>query len=280
MSPARSRAIADAAVAEAKEAVSTSPTPSEPELTVGDNDGLSAIEIETLGAYPYRPWQRLKSSAGFLLDKQNQWVLGGGVAAVLGAKALDSSAQDYFAHKPRLGGLEKLGNEVLGTGVPGVLVGAGFWLFGDLSNRWYESHAGQAQLETLLVTGVLTSILKASVSRERPDGSDHFSFPSGHTSTVFASAMVLQEFYGWKAGVPAFMLGALTAASRMQDNRHWLSDTVGGALLGVVIGHAISRAHLNHFNSALKVSKKKTAKIQIYPSFESGGGQLVFKATF
>jgi len=157
---------------------------------------VSDLERETMGVWPYRPLRNFKEGLRLLVDPQNQWTIGGGLAATLVARDLDEEAQSYFNKKRRIGDLQNLGNHYLGTGVPGLIVGAGLWVFGGMTHDWYHAHAGQAQLEALLTTGILTAALKGAVSRRRPDGSEHFSFPSGHTSTVFASAMVLQEFYG------------------------------------------------------------------------------------
>ncbi len=249
------------------------------------------LERASFGASPYQPMRGLKEGGGFLLDRQNRWTLALGATAVLGAKSLDGQAQEFFDHKGRLGDFAKLGNDYLGTGIPGTLLGAGFWIFGELAQSPYATHSGQAQIESLLITGLISAALKGALQRKRPDGSDHYSFPSGHVSTAFASAMVLQEFYGWKAGVPAYLLGAITAAGRLSDNRHWLSDTVGGAALGLLVGHAFSRAHLNRYNAyAAEEAKLKGdsavdrrnpgRKISFFPTFERGGGRMVMRVTF
>lgn len=218
----------------------------------------------------------MKRGLSKTLDRQSQLTLAIGAAAVLGATSLDKSAKETFDHQGRIGEAARIGNDYLGTGVPGALLGATFWILGDWNDRPFASHAGQAQLEALFTTGIATAILKGAVNRERPDGSDHFSFPSGHTSTVFTMAAVLGELYGWKAGVPAYLLGAMTAVSRMQENKHWLSDTVGGATLGILIGRAFARSHREHYE---ELGGEKST-MTIHPVIEPGGGRLVFHWTF
>jgi membrane-associated phospholipid phosphatase len=93
----------------------------------------------------------------------------------------------------------------------------------------------------LIAQGV-TQAIKLSVRRTRPDGTP-YSFPSGHTSTSFATATVLQHEFGWKVGIPAYGLAAYVAASRVQAKRHYLSDVAFGAAIGIVAGRAVTVGH-------------------------------------
>jgi membrane-associated phospholipid phosphatase len=68
--------------------------------------------------------------------------------------------------------------------------------------------------------------------------SDRFSFPSGHTSSAFATAAVLERHYGWKVGVPAYAAATYVGGSRLSENKHYLSDVIFGAAIGVVCGRA------------------------------------------
>ena len=192
---------------------------------------------------PFKPLDDLRASTPHLIDEGGVRVLGAGALLLVGARDLDEDMQERFRNQNRLGGFDHLGNEVLGTGVPGLLLAGGFWWQGERTQQARTVRAGQASLEAIATTFVATSGIKVLADRERPDGSDRHSFPSGHTSTVFASAGVLHEFYGWEVGAVADALGVLTAFSRVQANKHWFSDTVGGGLLGFSIGRAVARAH-------------------------------------
>ena len=66
--------------------------------------------------------------------------------------------------------------------------------------------------QAMIVNGAYTGILKYSVQRPRPDGSDNLSFPSGHTSTAFSLAAVANHHYGWKVGIPAYVAGLVHRA--------------------------------------------------------------------
>lgn len=179
-----------------------------------------------------------------LTDSESGRVLAVGALAVLGARTLDGKAQLYFGGQRRIGDLNKIGAEVLGAAVPGAALGAGFWSYGALAKNPRAKHAGLAQLETLAATAMVVGLLKSATARERPDGGDDYSFPSAHSAYAFGAATVVADFYGWKAGAPAYALAGLTAMGRMQDKRHWFSDTVAGAAIAVLIGHAFSRTRL------------------------------------
>ena len=90
-----------------------------------------------------------------------------------------------------------------------------------------------------LMAELMTTGIKQSVRRSRPEGSG-FSFPSGHTAVTFASATVIQRHFGWKVGIPAYAVATYVAASRVQMKRHYLSDVVFGATIGIVAGRTVA----------------------------------------
>jgi hypothetical protein len=81
------------------------------------------------------------------------------------------------------------------------------------------------------------------VHRTRPDGSDNRSFPSGHTSAAFALASVAEQHYGWKVGAAAYAAAAAMGASRLMEDKHYLSDVVAGATIGYMVGTATVRVN-------------------------------------
>lgn len=104
---------------------------------------------------------------------------------------------------------------------------------------------GRALLgETALVlapVNVLVEGLKLAVDRRRPEGDrrrSNSSFPSSHAANAFAVATVLAR--RWRRGaVPFFMLAGFVALSRIYLNRHWTSDVLFGAIIGVGIAWAV-----------------------------------------
>jgi hypothetical protein len=121
-----------------------------------------------------------------------------------------------------------------------TLIGAGLYTGGRIGKKGKLAQVGGDIMRAQLVSQAYVQALKFTVQRERPDGSNHHSFPSGHSASAFATAGVLQRHYGWKVGVPANVLAAYVAASRVHDNRHYLSDVIFGSAMGIAAEHSVS----------------------------------------
>ena len=105
-------------------------------------------------------------------------------------------------------------------------VGAGVALF-------KKDYKGLLQLGGSLAVSVAASYaLKYTVKKERPDGSDFHSFPSNHSGFSFAGATFLQKRYGWKWGVPAYLVSGYVAWGRIYARRHDVWDVLAGAAVG------------------------------------------------
>ena len=129
--------------------------------------------------------------------------------------------------------------EVVGGGVAQVGTAFATYALGRVAKSPRTAAVGADLVRAQILNAVLTQGVKLSVGRTRPDGS-RFSFPSGHTSSSFATAAVLQRHFGWRAGVPAYGLAAYIAGSRLQENKHYLSDVVFGAAIGIVAGRTVT----------------------------------------
>lgn len=85
--------------------------------------------------------------------------------------------------------------------------------------------------------GISGNALKSTTKVMRPDGSSRNSFPSGHTATAFMGAELLRREYSdvspW-IGVAGYAVAAGTGFFRMYNNRHWLTDVVAGAGIGIM----------------------------------------------
>lgn len=101
--------------------------------------------------------------------------------------------------------------------------------------------SGYDTKEQLLLTATsfvtmyaLTQGLKHTIDRKRPDGSDNHSFPSGHVATAFLGAEQLRMNYGTWWGLAGYSLATGTAFLRLYNNRHWFSDVIGAAGIGIL----------------------------------------------
>lgn len=92
-----------------------------------------------------------------------------------------------------------------------------------------------------LATAGITYALKYSVKKDRPDHSDRHSFPSMHTATSFASAAFIQRRYGWKWGLPAYVLSAYVGWSRIYGKKHDGWDVLAGAAIGAGCSYIFTR---------------------------------------
>lgn len=91
------------------------------------------------------------------------------------------------------------------------------------------------------IMGATVNTVKHSANVMRPDGTDNHSFPSGHTALAFLSATMLTKEYGnrypW-IGIAAYSAATATGMMRIINNKHWLSDVVSGAGIGILSAEA------------------------------------------
>jgi len=124
-----------------------------------------------------------------------------------------------------------------------VLIGApvilGGLFPGPGRNTWDELWT---QAEAFGLTAGITEILKISSDRVRPNGL-RGSFPSGHTSTAFAGATLIERNFGELAAIPAYALATLVAYSRVEAGWHFPSDVLAGAALGILTTRIIDDLH-------------------------------------
>ena len=114
---------------------------------------------------------------------------------------------------------------------------------------------------TLITSAAVVPFTKQAFGRVRPNEADdqfefdsfsgHDSFPSGHTARAFVTATVIASHYDqfWIKAT-AYALAGMVAYARLNNNVHWGSDVVGGALIGITIGQAVV-----HFNMKLRSKK-------------------------
>ena len=121
------------------------------------------------------------------------------------------------------------------------------------------------------VNGVVVEVGKYAVGRERPDNSNHFSFPSGHTSTAFVAAEFLHQEYKNQSvwiSVGGYSMATLIGVARIYNNKHWVSDVVTGAGVGILSTKAVYWVY-PYLQKAFGRKDKKTSAV-LLPNYDRG----------
>lgn len=120
-----------------------------------------------------------------------------------------------------------------------VALSLGTYAYGRIFKQPKTSHLGMDLLQAQILTEMLVQPIKFSARRMRPDRSNRLSFPSGHSAVTFAGATVLERHVGWRKSLLGYTVASYVAASRLHDNRHYLSDVVFGAAVGSIAGRTV-----------------------------------------
>ena len=95
-----------------------------------------------------------------------------------------------------------------------------------------------SSLASYAVMAAFVNSIKYTTSEMRPDGSTRNSWPSGHTATAFVGATILHKEYGltrspWYS-IAGYSVATATGVMRVLNNRHWISDVLSGAGIGIL----------------------------------------------
>lgn len=166
----------------------------------------------------------------------------GGLSALL---LLDEPAAE-FAQQNRSGTLDDVSRAVRHFGQPEVYgtISIGMVAAGLISQNSELTRAGGRLAATLALAGAASTATKFLFGRPRPSETDEadvfapFSgedaMPSGHSTIAFALATALaDDIQETWASVGLYSLAAGVAWSRLNDDRHWLSDVAAGAVVGI-----------------------------------------------
>jgi membrane-associated phospholipid phosphatase len=164
-------------------------------------------------------------------------VFGAGAAASTAAHAADQPLAQRIGASERNSRVYDTGAEV-GDGVVQWGAAAAIYAIGLAARRPPLRALGSALLESQVVEGAIAQGLKHTVRRARPDGG-RYSFPSGHASATFATADIVLQQFGWKAGLPAYAGAVFVGLSRVEQREHYLSDVVAGATIGIASARGV-----------------------------------------
>ncbi|GAC1585947.1 MAG: phosphatase PAP2 family protein [Hymenobacter sp.] len=116
-------------------------------------------------------------------------------------------------------------------------------------------------------------VIKTLTHIQRPDSSDYLAFPSGHTAQAFLAASIVHTEFRDKSqwyGIGAYTLATGVAAFRMINNKHWESDVVAGAGVGILSAHLAYLSHRNRWGR--KATGRGIGDVSLVPAWSPAGG--------
>lgn len=128
---------------------------------------------------------------------------------------------------------------------------------------------------SMLVSTAFVVSTKNLTKELRPDSSNRLSFPSGHTSSAFVAAEFLRQEYKHLSpwyGIAGYAVAATTGYLRMYNNKHWLSDVLAGAAVGIL---SVQAAYWIYPKIKQKFTAKKGTAWMILPYYQQQSGGLV-----
>jgi membrane-associated phospholipid phosphatase len=213
-----------AAIAESPIAVAQPAGP----IPTPEHTGLKALALDFFDDIKHLP------------ATENLWWAVAGGAGALAVHPADKQVTPYFVNASWAHDVFAFG-AFLGNTAPLLAISGSVYVGGRWRHDDKVAHLGMDLLQALALNNAIVQTLKYTTRRERPDGSGRTSFPSGHASDTFAVATALERHLGWKGAVPAYAFSSYVAMSRLHDNRHYLSDVVFGATVGIIAGRTVTR---------------------------------------
>ena len=199
----------------------------------------------------------------------------------LGFAALLASDRTTTGWVQRHGGLPVVSHDVSWFGKPYTTLGVAgaFYAAGRFTHNAKARETGVLAAEALIDTGCVTEVLKFSTQRPRPNsdhGSGEFwdggsSFPSGHSSSVWALATVVGYEYAHNPWVKygAFAAATAVSMSRYSGRNHFLSDIVAGGTIGFLIGRYVFREYHTDTDNAAPVKTTTFLHPRVLPYFDA-----------
>ncbi len=211
----------------------------------------------------------------------------GSAAVILTGVLLDEPVQEA-SQRSRTPGRDDFATTVqrFGAEYSWAVLG-GYAVFGlAAKDREAMNVAVDGVLASLFASGIATPVLKFAVGRARPNEElgDHYftpfsttnqSFPSGHTTQAFAVASVIaaHDSHLW-VKIVAYGIAGTVGLARIEQNAHWTSDVLAGAILGTAIGNAVVLLNDRQRRGAPGL------KVTFAPLVAPRGGGLLLTASF
>ncbi len=210
-----------------------------------ENPSKKSIFLESAKA-DLADWPRriIEDSEDVYLKKDNLFalLLAGGASIAMHNSGADKNIAEHFErHSVFHGFADESFNAIGHPGTHFAATGLWYALSAESGNQLNKERAW-TMMTALSVTWMTTMGLKAVRDNDTPNDKSR-AWPSGHTSSSFTVASVLDEFYGPKVGIPAYGLASVVAYRMMDTGDHWASDVVFGATLGWIVGHTVAGKH-------------------------------------
>ena len=191
-------------------------------------------------AFPDRLWDDTKLTFT-RPDNITLLLLAGGASIAMHQEA-DEEIADYFEKHQKLRNLKDESLYIIGHPTTHFAASTLWYYLSAHSQDDLNRQRAWTMRTALSITWLTTWGLKITRNNETPNDNE-WSWPSGHASSSFTVASVLDEFYGPRVGIPAYAVASLVSYRMMDTGDHWASDIVFGATLGWVVGHTVAGKH-------------------------------------
>ena len=263
--------------------------------TAGGADAANAaISLDSAGVRPGHLLSKdylglLWSDAGAVLTAPLRWnaddieALGLAVSGIGAAASLDQTAKDHI-QSHRTAGEDRFfrGYQNLGSIGSFGVIGA-FEIWGEgVADVTAKNAAMDALAASVIGPGLIGSFVKYAAGRVRPNAavrtfdfrpfSGNQSFPSGHAAQAFAVATSIAENDpSWWVQTLCYGGAGLVGYARIEQNAHYTSDVVAGAILGWSVARAVVHRHQGF---------SRSNEVTLSPFLMEGGGGLVLHFDF
>jgi len=219
----------------------------------------------------------IKTYSAPLNFNSRDWITTGAVFITTSVLYLKDESLRAYSKKNHSDINDKIYDAGTGYGnlITPVVLGGSVYIYGLASSNDFVRVTGRMVFESVLYSGIVTTVLKSVTGRYRPymnAGSKFFqplqidegklSFPSGHATVAFAISSVLSNrINNIYASIGLYTIAGVTAISRVYRNDHWSSDVFFGSAIGYFIGDYIS-------SNSVSVSKNKVS-YKFYPGLNN-----------
>lgn len=166
-------------------------------------------------------------------------LLAGGGSIALHSSGADDKIAENFEDKMILSDFSDKALDFVGGPGQHFAFGGLWYLLSDMNCDELNKQRAWTMIKALSYTGFTTYSLKL-IRHDHTPNDKSLAWPSGHTSSSFCVASVLDEYYGPKVGIPAYMTAGLVGYRMMESGDHWASDVLFGAVLGYITGHSVA----------------------------------------